>query len=378
VRVLLDVSAVPDDPVGAGVYTLALARGLALHTVVDLHLVSRHGDHERWTRHAPDSTVHDVAPVGRPQRLAWEQSFAPRVAQRVNADVWHGPHYTMPLRLGMPAVVTVHDLTFFDHPEWHERSKVVFFRRMIRASARRAAAVICVSEYTASRLRAVAPATGSVTVIPHGVDHERFRPETDGDHERDATLLREYGVVEPFVVFVGTLEPRKNVPALVSAFARVARTHPDLRLVLAGGDGWGAEAVRAEVARSRVATRVIRTGYVGDDVVDACYRQAEVVVYPSLEEGFGLPALEALACAAPLVTTAGSALEEVAGDAAITVPAGDATALTTALETVLDAPDVAARLRAAGPARAAQFTWERAVDAHVAVYHALAGERARP
>ena len=139
VRVLLDVSAVPARPVGAGMYTVALASGLAAHADVDLHLLTRTDDEDRWATIAPAAEVHGAAPVRRPARLAWEQARAG--AGRARApDVWHGPHYTMPLRAGVPCVVTIHDLTFFDHPEWHERSKVVFFRRMIRAAARRAAA----------------------------------------------------------------------------------------------------------------------------------------------------------------------------------------------------------------------------------------------
>ena len=133
VRVLLDVSAVPDRPVGAGVYTVALAEGLERADAIDLVLLARRGDAQRWAALAPGVDVHAVVPSRRPS-CAWEQTGAPRLAARLGVDLWHGPHYTMPLRLGMPAVVTVHDLTFFDHPEWHERSKVTFFRRMIKAS----------------------------------------------------------------------------------------------------------------------------------------------------------------------------------------------------------------------------------------------------
>jgi glycosyltransferase involved in cell wall biosynthesis len=368
-RVLLDVSAVPARPVGAGVYTIALAHGLAAHPDIDLHLLARTDDEARWAEVAPGANTHPMAPSRRPPRLAWEQTFAPKLARRIGAALWHGPHYTMPLRLDVPAVVTVHDLTFFDHPEWHERSKVVFFRRMIRASAHRAAAIVCVSAFTAGRLREVAPAEGNVVVVPHGVDHERFDPQPRAD---DDAQLAAHGVREPFVVFVGTLEPRKNVPALVRAFATVARARPELRLVLAGGDGWGSDAVRDAISASKVSTRIVRAGYVSDAAVSALYRRAAVVAYPSFEEGFGLPALEALACGAPLVTSTGSALEEVVGDAALTVAPNDVDALAAAIGTLLDDGARVAHLREAGPRRAATFTWEAAVDAHVETYHNVA------
>ena len=193
-RLALDVSAVPDRPVGAGVYTVALARGLAAVPDMDLHLVARQGD-RRWTTLTPGATVHAVVPAPRPARLAWEQAGAPALARRLAPDCWHGPHYTVPLRSSVPTVVTVHDLTFFDHPEWHERSKVRFFRPMIRAAARQAAAVICVSEHTAARLAVHAPPRGPVLVVPHGVDHERFRP--DADPAPDLDLLDRHGITPP-------------------------------------------------------------------------------------------------------------------------------------------------------------------------------------
>src|SRR3954454_18743012 len=191
VRVLLDVSAVPARPVGAGMYTVALASGLAAHDGVELHLLTRHDDVDRWNDLAPNASVHGSAPARRPVRLAWEQARGPALAARVRPDVWHGPHYTMPLRADVPCVVTIHDLTSFDHAEWHERSKVVYFRRMIRASARRAAALVCVSAYTADRLRALAHPRGAVTVAYHGVDHARF--SATGDERADRAALSAHG-----------------------------------------------------------------------------------------------------------------------------------------------------------------------------------------
>jgi glycosyltransferase involved in cell wall biosynthesis len=370
VRVLLDVSAVPARPAGAGVYTVALAAALARRAEIELHLAARRDDADRWATLAPGATVHTEAPSARPRRLVWEQTGAPKLALRIDADVWHGPHYTMPLRSPIPTVVTVHDLTFFDHPEWHERTKVPYFRRMIKASARRAAEIVCVSEFTAGRLAAIAPAQGRVTVARHGVDHDRFRP--DGDEAQDRALLARHGISAPYVAFVGTLEPRKDVPTLVAAFAPLTGDHPDLRLALVGGDGWGVEPIRAAITRSGAATHIVRTGYVEDDVVPALYRRAHAVAYPSLEEGFGVPALEALACGAPLVTTAGSALAEVAGDAARIVPAHDEAALAAALRELVEDDSVAAALRRAGPLQARSFTWTRSVEQHLEVYERAA------
>jgi glycosyltransferase involved in cell wall biosynthesis len=369
VRLLLDVSAVPARPVGAGVYTVELVRELAARDVTDLHLVTRQADTLRWSDLAPKATLHPEVPEARPRRLLWEQTGAPRLATRVGAHLWHGPHYTLPLRLGIPSVVTVHDLTFFEHPEWHERSKVAFFRSMIRSSTRRAGAVIAVSGHTRDRLQAVLAPTAPVIVAPHGVDHARFTPAAADDLPRLAAL----GIRPPYVAFAATLEPRKDVPTLVDAFARVAPDHPDLHLVLAGRDGWGAVAVRDAAAASGVTTRIARVGWMDDAVLPAFFRQAEAVAYPSLEEGFGLPALEALACGAVLMTTTGSAMEEVVGDAAVLVRPRDPAGLATALTRALTDTTLRDRLRADGPRRAQDFTWAASVDQHLAAYATASG-----
>jgi len=162
------------------------------------------------------------------------------------------------------------------------------------------------------------------------------------------------------------------MPTLVAAFARVAHRHPDLRLVLAGSDGWGVAAAVAAIAASGESTRVLRAGYLPNETVAMLFRHAAAVAYPSFEEGFGLPALEAMACGAPLVTARGSALEEVVGDAALVVSPAGIDELADAFSRVLDDPGVAAKLRAAGSARAAEFTWDASVARHLDAYrHAV-------
>jgi glycosyltransferase involved in cell wall biosynthesis len=364
VRLLLDVSAVPERPVGAGYYTLNIAARLAARDDVETHLLCRQRDAARWEHLAPGARVHAEVPAGRPARLVWEQARAAALARALRIDVWHGPHYTMPLRVTVPAVVTVHDLTFFEHPEWHERGKVAFFRPMIRAAVNRASVIVAVSDDTAERLRRIAPPPGPIVVAPHGVDHDRFTAEPG---PTDDAVLAAHGIRPPYVAFTGTIEPRKGLPALVEAFARVAGEHPALKLVIAGADGWGSDEVRAAIAACGVSTRVLRPGYLPHAVIAPLFRRAEVVAYPSLAEGFGLNALEALACGAPLVTTTGSALDEVVGEAALAVPPGDADKLADALRDALQ-PATAQRLRAAGPERATGFTWERSIERHLDAY----------
>ena len=363
----LDVSAVPTHPGGAGRYTTALAHGLARRSDVDLTLVARTEDEARWSA-LRGASVRAAVPSSRPGRLAFEQFGLSAVLRSAGVDLHHGPHYTMPGRSPVPCAVTVHDCTFFDHPEWHLRAKAAFFRRAIRRAATRAGVVICVSQVTADRLHAVCAVRVPVMVAPHGVDHDHFSPHEPAPGA-DRELLDALGVPtdRPTVAFVGTLEPRKGLVPLVAAFDLLADSEPDAVLVLAGQPGWGMTQTERALAQARHADRIVRTGFLPDDAVPALLRQAAVVACPALEEGFGLPALEALACGAPLVTTEGTAMAEFAAGAALLVPPGDTAALAGALRAALEGGRHSARRRL-GLDVAARRTWDASVERHLQAY----------
>jgi len=372
----LDVSAVPLHPGGAGYYTMALASGLSARDDVDLTLIARRGDEERWSALvASGAAVRGAVPASRPGRLAFEQLGLSSVLRSLDVRVHHGPHYTMPARSPVPCAVTIHDCTFFDHPEWHLRSKAAFFRRAIRRAARHAGVLICVSQVTADRLQESCEVRAPVVVAPHGVDHRRFST-TEPSEGADRAELGAQGVPSdrPLVVFVGTLEPRKGVAPLVAAFDLLADSLPDPVLVLGGQPGWGMAETERALAAARHPERIVRTGYLPDQAVPALLRQASVVAYPALAEGFGMPALEALACGAPLVTTEGTAMAEVARGAALLVPPGDVSALAGALGTALQEGRGTGR-RALGITVAREHTWEASVAHHMRAYAVAAAGR---
>jgi glycosyltransferase involved in cell wall biosynthesis len=252
----------------------------------------------------------------------------------------------------------------------------MFFRRAIRAAAERADALVTPSNAAAERIRDVLAPSIGVHLIPHGVDQERFHPLGPGDAdaaEEDRAARKRLGVREPYVAFVGTLEPRKDVPNLVRAFDTVAGERRDLNLILAGAPGWGMEAIEAAIASCRHRGRVRRVGYVEERDKVALFRGAAGIAYPSMEEGFGLPVLEALACGTPLVTTSATAMAEVVDDAALLVKPADTVELAAALQEMVEGGAAVEERRRRGLDVAARYTWEISADAHLALFRAVAG-----
>jgi glycosyltransferase involved in cell wall biosynthesis len=366
VKVALDASAVPLKVAGAGRYIVEVARRLPSRNV-DITLVTRRDDVDRWRAISPESTLAPLVPSGRVARLATEAVLLGRSPTARQSDVWHGPHYTMPHVGHVPTVVTVHDLTFFTNPEWHERSKVEFFRRAIKYAAAHARVLLSVSAFSARLLEEILPAHAPIVVAPLGVQLDRFTTTSIGD----AGIRSEHGVerATPYIFFVGTVEPRKGLDVLLDAFREVAHDDTSIELWLAGQSGWGEGPVESAIATHPYRERIRRFGYVDDDLLGALYRGARVVAYPSRGEGFGLPVLEAMACGARVVTTRETVMAEVAGDAASLVDAGDANALANALDQAIRANgneqlEWSSRARS----RAEHFTWDACVDQHLVAY----------
>lgn len=389
IKVTLDVTAVPVESVGVGRYLEGLTGGLCKLGSLELVLIARKGDRDRWVRWAPCAQVLDIAPKGRLTRLFWQHLWEGRVLSRIRPDVHHGPHYFAPRVPGLPSVVTIHDMTFIEHPEWHEGPKAHLFAWEIKRTVRQADVILSVSNFSACRLRALAPPRGELRVVHHGVDAGLFSPDEPSEGF-DAKVLLRLGVRQPYVLFVGTIEPRKGVPDLIEAFCKLLGSPgcpQGLKLVLVGSEGWGIAEVRSTIEKLGCQKDVIMTGWVEDQTVAALLRRANVVAYPSLEEGFGLPALEALACGATLVTTRGSAVEEVVGEMAYLVDPGDVSGLAEALGEALgvtpvggSATPVGVTAGAAGAAAglptreervqyAQRFTWDACAAEHLDAYY---------
>jgi glycosyltransferase involved in cell wall biosynthesis len=263
-------------------------------------------------------------------------------------------------------VVTVHDLSFYQEPAWYRFERAAYYRWAVARSLRHTARVIAVSRATA---RAVYERLGypedRIDVVPNGVD-ERFRPATAEEKE---SILSKYALPKRFFLYVGTLEPRKNLPRLIRAWSTVAgRCEQDL--VLAGRHGWKHSPVLTEVRRSAHATRIHLPGFVEAEDLPALMSGADAFVYPSLYEGFGIPIAEAMACGTAVLTSSTTSLPEVAGDAALLVDPNDVAALGDAIARLAEDAHLRAELAAKGLARAARYSWKRTAELTLNVYRA--------
>lgn len=364
-RVLVDATAVPADRGGVGRYV----DGVVGELTGDVVVVCQRRDAKRFKRLAPRATIVSIAPRWQhpAARLIWEQVRLPRIARATGATVIFSPHYTMPLFTRMPRVVTLHDATFFSDPQVHTALKRRFFRSWIRFSSRHADALIAPSAATANEVcRFVGADRARFHVAYHGVDPTEFHIPSPDDI--DAMRARLELGNRPYIAFLGTLEPRKNLPELIDAYAAVVKRlgadAPDL--VIAGGVGWNTDLER-HIAAVPEGGRVILAGYLPLEMLSAFLGGARVVAYPSLGEGFGLPVLEAMACGSAVLTTRRLALPEVGGDA-VAYADVDAASIAAQLVAMLSSPDELEAFGVKGVARASQFTWRRSAAVHSTVF----------
>ena len=366
-RVLIDATAVPENRGGVGRYVDQLVPALD-EAGADLVVACQPRDVEHYGKLAPcgDVVAAPGAVVRRATRMLWEQRGLPALAERVGADVIHSPHYTMPLRSKVPVVTTLHDATFFTHPDVHLPVKRAFFRSWTKASLRRAARCVVPSYATLDELARVTRGVhGQVDVAHHGVDPARFHVP---DPSQIRALRAHLGLRSPrYVAFLGTIEPRKNVPFLIEGWRRAVADMPEPpALVIAGGRGWDTR-IDECVAAVPSNLEVLLPGYLPLDLLPAFLGGADVVAYPSMGEGFGLPVLEAMACGAPVLTTTSLALPEVGGDA---VEYADPTGagIAEALRGLLSSRERRAALSSAAVERAATFSWTACAEQHLRTY----------
>jgi glycosyltransferase involved in cell wall biosynthesis len=368
-RVAVDLRALVPAPSGIGVYTRSLLLELAARGGVELvGMAHREPNHAEELRAAGIRVEHQAAPFG----VFWQQWILPRRLAEGDVDLLWSPLNTLPVRSPVPGVVTIHDLTAILMPETH-RTKVRWsVLPFIRPTLERAAAVVAISEATAADLRFHFPQTaGKLHVVHNGIDSD-FVP---GDEASIEATREEMGAPAGYLLYAGTLEPRKGVDTLLEAW-QVARREDAATppLVLAGPYGWHSDHLLRDI--ERLAAQGVRyLGRVERPHLVRLMQAARLFVYPSRYEGFGLPPAESLACGVPVIASQSSSQPEVVGDAGVLVEPGDPAALAGAIRHVLGEPELEAELRARALPQASRFTWPRAAAEMERIFLAARNER---
>jgi len=347
---------------GTGRHTIDLAEALAASPNVDLTLL--------WPQGFPTPNATSIPrDIGGRQRLLDDQLRMDLLRRRAGADLVHYPANVGALRGSSPFVLTVHDLSFVRHPQWFTPTRARYYRFAASWSARRARRIIAVShaaKHDLVKFWKLDPDT--IDVIHNGV-RAAFRP---ADRDAIAALKKELGLPERFVLFVGTLEPRKNIERIIGAWER-AHADADVELVLVGRDGWKTESIHRAIETSPLRRHLHRRDHLPDTALPTLYSAARALVWPSHFEGFGLPPLEAMACGTPVITSRVSSLPEVCGDAALLVDPINTGEIAQAITRLADDETLHADLRQRGLERAAQFTWQRAAEETIATYRRALG-----
>ncbi|MFI5178799.1 MAG: glycosyltransferase [Vicinamibacterales bacterium] len=374
-RIAFDGSALRPRRTGVGYYTEHLLHHLALEAPDDELIVLSNRAVDTTTPLPPRVRV--VVPPHRVPRMVWMQVGAPAALARLDVDVVHFTNGMVPLSSPAPTVVTIHDMSLRLLPRYHPPRRVLLNRPLMDLAARRADAVITVSDSAKRDIVRLYDLDPERVHVVYEAAAPQFRPVTD-PAELDR-VRRRYGLDERVILYVGTIEPRKNLPKLIEAFARRQRAGElSHQLVCVGPYGWLSRGIDDLVNRLNVANAVTFTGYVPFDDLPALYSLAEIFVYPSMYEGFGLPVIEAMACGVPVVTGRAAALAEVGGNAVEQVEQVEADALGDAIVGLAKDPERRRQLGAAGLARADRFSWTRAARQSLDIYRqAAAGVPAR-
>jgi len=352
-RIALDTQSTVGRKTGIGIYTARL-----------LDALRRVGPEHEYREIAWGRDV----PMRLDRRLRWQQWELPRRVRAAGADLLHVPGFDAPRRKPCPLVLTVHDLIGMLFPQNLPPVSRFYWSRWLPWSIRWADRVIADSQHTRRDIiRLLGVPAERIVVIPLGVD-AAFHNVTDA--EALAVVRGRYELPAAFILYVGTLEPRKGLDTLVDAYAALADALPH-DLVIAGKRGWYTEAPFAQVRRLGLERRVRFTDYVADADLPALYSLADVFTFPSRYEGFGLPPLEAMACGTPVISSDAASLPEAVGDAGLLVSPDDPIALAAALRRVLGDATLRARLSAAGLVQAQRFTWEETARQTLTVYQEL-------
>ena len=374
-RIGISTSVIQRGKSGVGQYVFALVRAvLAANSQHKIILFVLEEDTPLFEFAKDKAEIVAVPENFRPpvKNILWHQARLPMLVRKLRLDLLHIPSYRRMLwRRPCPLVSTIHDLAPFHLAEKYDWKRMFYGRVIARRLARRQNRIIAISEHTAGDIvKFFDVPRDKISVIHNGLDHERFHP---GSREQaKAAISKKFDLQRPFFLYVSRLEyPAKNHLRLISAFEEFkASTQSDWQLAFAGGDWHGAQTIHDAIRTSQFVADIRALGFVPDEQLPDLYRAADVFVYPSLHEGFGLPPIEAMASGCPVITSTRGALAEVIGEAAAIIEPEGVHSITNQLQLVARVESVRTRMRAAGLEHAKKFDWNKTAAETLRVYEA--------
>lgn len=304
----------------------------------------------------------------KPLRILWEQLLLPFIIKKNEINLLHSPGFIAPLIKTSASIVTIHDMTFFSHPQCHTRFKRAYFTTLIPHTIRNADAISADSENTKQDIIAhLATTPSKIHTIHLGID-TNFQPLDKKSAQQ--TLQKKYNLNKPFILFVGMIEPRKNLNRLIDAYVSLKTA---TQLVIVGKKGWHMDSFFKKIKDLRT-KEIVLTGYVPDEDLPFFYTAADAFVYPSLYEGFGLPVIEAMACGCPVVTSNNSSLKEIAEEAALLINPENTQELADAMKKIIHDKQLRKTLIQKGLKQAQQFTWKKTAEKTLELYHQVAAK----
>ncbi|BAY33761.1 group 1 glycosyl transferase [Nostoc carneum NIES-2107] len=365
-----DATAIPSNRVGAGNYIFSLVQSLSKVDIKNNYYIFAKAEHiQEWRISNPNFHFITVDISSKALRLLWEQTGLPLAIKRWRIEILHSPHYTAPIIKPCKSVVTFCDMTFQLIPEKHRPIQRIFFPLMMSWNAQHADKLIAISESTRQdAIRLLKIEANKIITIPLAAN-KNFRVLPNSDIEQ---ICNRYNLKhKKYIYYVGALEPRKNVPILIEAYAKIAADFIDIPLVIVGKKAWMYDEIFERVSSLGLQDRVHFLGHIPEPDLIGLYNGSRVFVYPSIYEGFGLPVLEAMQCGTPVVTTNISSMPEVAGDAAILIAPDDTQGLANALQQLLLDDNLVNQLSQQGLARATKFSWDICAEETRKVYESL-------
>jgi len=369
-KIAFDLTQIPVNKTGIGIYAVNLVRELLQTDLaseeLDLYFFAQDDD-PLWQQIIRDNPRCLLIGIDSRKyrklyrRFIFEQFRFPRMCKRLGIDIIYSFHYTMPYFTPISRIVTIPDMTFYLFPKMHEKIKRIYFKRLIPFSLKRSAKIVTISESTKQDMLTHfkhLPAE-KISVIHLGVTAGEPVTQT-----QESAHLNAFGLKEKhYCLYVGTLEPRKNITGIVEAFSRIRDAgklpDEDYKLVIAGGKGWFYESIFDTVKTLGLDSRVVFTGYVTEEVKQVLLKYAGFFIYPSYYEGFGLPVLEAMVYGVPVITGNVSSLPEVAGDAALLIEPGSVDDIAGAMEKLLLQPQLRKELSEKSLKQVKNFTWNQ-------------------